>query len=313
MNNIFIAGHNGMVGSAILKSLRQNKTKLFFENKEKLDLTNKNMVKEYFEENDINKIFLCAAKVGGIKANNSFPANFLYENLMIQSNVIDTAYKLNIKKLLFLGSSCIYPKKAKQPLKESYLLDGKLEKTNEAYAIAKISGLKMCEYYSKQYGVDFRTVMPTNLYGPEDNFNTESSHVIPGLIKKFHEAKVNSKSSVTLWGTGNPKREFLYVDDMADACCFVMNLEKEKYNKICGDNEKFMNIGYGEDISIHDLSLIISDIVGYSGEILFNLSDLDGTQRKLLDSSKINSLGWKPKTSLKKGLKKTYKWFLKNI
>tara|TARA_X000000950_G_C13921214_1_gene663511 strand:- start:5964 stop:6905 length:942 start_codon:yes stop_codon:yes gene_type:complete len=310
MSEIFIAGHNGMVGSAILKILKSRQLKICFEERKNLDLMDTNQVESYFKKRNIDQVFLCAAKVGGIKANNKFPANFLYENIMIQANIINTAYKSNVKKLLFLGSSCIYPKKARQPLKEDYLLNGKLEKTNEAYAIAKISGLKMCEFYSKQFNLDYRTVMPTNLYGPRDNFDLESSHVIPGIIRKLHEAKINNNSSINLWGTGKPKREFLYVDDLAEACCFIMDLEKEEFNEACGESHNFLNIGYGKEISIYELSKIISEVVGYKGKIFFDSSKLDGTQQKLLDSNLLNSLGWRPKTHLKEGLIKTYKWFL---
>lgn len=310
MSEIFIAGHNGMVGSAILNILKSRRVKICFEERKNLDLMDTNQVERYFKKRNIDQVFLCAAKVGGIKANNKYPANFLYENIMIQANIINTAYKSNVKKLLFLGSSCIYPKKARQPLKEDYLLNGKLEKTNEAYAIAKISGLKMCEFYSKQFNLDYRTVMPTNLYGPRDNFDLESSHVIPGIIRKLHEAKINNNSSINLWGTGKPKREFLYVDDLAEACCFIMDLEKGEFNEACGESHNFLNIGYGKEISIYELAKIISEVVGYKGKIFFDSSKLDGTQQKLLDSNILNSLGWRPKTRLKEGLIKTYKWFL---
>jgi GDP-L-fucose synthase len=260
-------------------------------------------VDEFFAQNAPEYVFLAAAKVGGIYANMTYPAEFIYENLMVQCNVINAAYKYGVKKLLFLGSSCIYPKLAPQPLKEEYLLTSALEETNEAYAIAKIAGLKMCKYYNQQYGTDYLSVMPTNLYGQNDNFNPESSHVMPALIRKFHEGKINNSPTVTMWGTGNVKREFMHVDDMADACVYLM--ENCKYEDI-GD---FVNIGIGEDITVRGLAELIADVVGYEGEIVNDLSKPDGTPQKLLDLTKLHSLGWQSKISLKEGLELTYDWF----
>jgi GDP-L-fucose synthase len=248
-------------------------------------------------------VFLAAAKVGGILANNSFPAEFIYSNIMVQTNVIHSAYRTGVKKLLFLGSSCIYPKHCPQPMKEEYLLTGPLEPTNEPYALAKIAGIRTCQSYNRQYGTNYISVMPTNLYGPNDNFDLETSHVIPALIRKFHEAKIQSNSSVTIWGTGSPRREFLHVDDLADACIFLMN----HY-----DESDMINIGCGEDISIAELALLIKDVVGYTGNIEYNIDKPDGTPQKLLDVSKLKGLGWQPKLSLREGIKKTYEWYCQN-
>ena len=311
-NNIFIAGHNGMVGSAIFRKLSMNKKlNLIVKDRKELDLCNQSDVNNFFSSNNINQVYLCAAKVGGIHANSTYQAEFLYQNLMIQSNVIDASYRNNVKKLLFLGSSCIYPRLAKQPIKEEYLMSGPLELTNEAYAIAKISGLKLCEYYNKQYNkssnIDYRSVMPTNLYGPGDNYDLSNSHVIPALIRKFHIGKKSNSREVEVWGDGSPLREFMHVDDLADACVFYMNIDKSKIN-----NQSFVNIGAGKEITIKDLAILISKIVGFKGVIKFNKFKPNGTPRKLMNSKRINDIGWYPSISLDVGLKKTYKDFLKN-
>jgi GDP-L-fucose synthase len=300
-SKIFVAGHKGMVGSAILRRLQELEyTNIVVRSKNELDLTNQYKVNDFFNSEKPDYVFLSAAKVGGIKANNDFKADFIYQNLMIQTNVINASYKTGVKKLLFLGSSCIYPKLAPQPLKEDYLLSGLLEETNDAYAIAKIAGIKMCQSFNQQYGTNFISVMPTNLYGPGDNYNLQTSHVLPALIRKFHEAKSCGKSEVVIWGTGNPMREFLYVEDLAEACIYLML----NYNE-----SEIINIGTGEDISIKDLSFLIKKVVDFSGEIVFDSSNPDGTPKKLLDVSKIHNLGWKHKTSLIDGIKKTYNDF----
>ncbi len=300
-SKIYIAGHTGLVGSALLRNLKQNGYKNFLlRTIEELDLTRQHLVEELFNNEKPEYVFLAAAKVGGIHANNTYPAEFIYSNLQIQTNIIHTSYLIGVKKLLFLGSSCIYPKLAPQPIKEEYLLDGKLEPTNEPYAIAKISGIKMCQSYNKQYGTNFISVMPTNLYGTGDNFDLQTSHVLPALIRKFVEAKKENLASVTVWGTGKPMREFLYVDDLADACVFLMN----NYN----DGE-IVNIGVGKDVSIQELASIIKEEVGYEGQIVFDSTKPDGTPKKLLDVTKLNNLGWTAKTSLREGLRKTINWF----
>ena len=301
---IFIAGHKGMVGSAIVRNL-QNKgySNLILKTSKELDLTDQEEVSKFFIENQVDYVFLAAAKVGGIQANNNYPAEFIYQNLMIQNNVIHQAYLNGVKKLLFLGSSCIYPKYAEQPIKEEYLLTGSLEPTNEAYALAKISGLKLAQYYKKQYGFNAISAMPTNLYGINDNFNLENSHVLPALIRKIHEAKINHFESVTIWGSGKPLREFMFVDDLAESLVYLM----DNYN---GDSH--INVGVGEDISVYDLTKLIMDVVGYKGEIKFDSSKPDGTPRKLLDISKLNALGFNTQTPLRKGIELTYDWFLEN-
>ena len=304
---IFIAGHNGMVGSAIKRKLSQKEYQLIDASRDELDLTNQLEVREYMEEKKPDQVYLAAAKVGGIYSNDTYPAEFIYENLMIELNVINASFLSGIKKLLFLGSSCIYPKNANQPMGEKALLSGHLEPTNEPYAIAKIAGTKICESYNRQYGeshgIDYRTVMPTNLYGIGDNYHPENSHVIPGLIQRFYKAKVLDLPFVEVWGTGEVLREFLYVDDMADACLFIMNLDKQKYNQLTQSTNSHINVGFGSDIKIKDLANIIANIIGYRGDIKFDSSKPDGTPKKLLDSSKINNLGWKPKISLEEGLK----------
>lgn len=301
-SKIYVAGHRGLVGSAIIRNLeKKGYNNLIFRTHEELDLTNQNAVQEFFRKEKIEYVFLAAAKVGGIYANDTSPADFIYENLMIQSNVIKAAHDNKIKKLLFLGSSCIYPKLAPQPIKEEYLLTGELEKTNEAYAIAKIAGLEMCKFFKMQYSDNFISCMPTNLYGINDNFDLKTSHVLPALIRKIHEAKINKYREVEIWGTGTPLREFLHVDDMADACVYLMN----NYNGL-----EHVNIGTGEEISIKELALLIKRIVGYSGELKFNTNMKDGTPRKVCDVSKLNTLGWKNSISLENGIENVYHWYV---
>jgi len=303
-SKVFLAGHTGLVGSAILRVLEKNGySNIITANSSTLDLRNQKAVNDFFEIERPEFVFLAAAKVGGILANNTYPAEFIYDNIMIEANIINAAKKFQVKKLLFLGSSCIYPKFAKQPIKEEYLLSGKLEPTNEPYAIAKIAGIKMCQAYNRQYNTNFISLMPTNLFGPNDNYDSQNSHVMASLIRKFSEAKFYDKSLVEVWGTGLPKREFLYVDDLADACLFLMN----NYS-----DSDIINVGTGMDISIKELAQLIKDIVGFKGEIIFNTTKPDGTPRKLLDVTKLNKLGWTSKTSLREGIKKTYNWFVKN-
>ncbi len=275
-----------------------------------LDLTSQHDVETFFRENAIDQVYLAAAKVGGIMANNCYPADFIYENVMMQANVIHYAYKAGVKRLLFLGSSCIYPKFAEQPIREDYLMTGKLEPTNEPYAIAKISGIKMCESYNRQYGVDYRSIMPTNLYGPGDNYHPDNSHVIPALLRRFHEAKVERQPSVRVWGSGKPLREFLYVDDLAAASVLLMELPSERYRDITDPMESHINVGAGIDITIAELATLIADVVGYSGLLEFDASKPDGTPRKLLDISKLKSIGYVPETSLRDGLQRAYEDFL---
>ena len=301
---IYVAGHRGLVGSAIVRNLEDKGYKnIIYRTHKELDLTNQEAVRRFFEEEKPEYVFLAAAKVGGIHANNTYPADFIYENLMIQNNVIKAAHDFEVKKLLFLGSTCIYPKMAPQPIKEEYLLTGSLEETNEAYAVAKIAGLEMCIFFKRQYGDNFISCMPTNLYGPNDNFDLKNSHVLPALIRKFHEAKVNNSEAVEVWGTGTPLREFLYVDDMADACVFLM----ENY-----DGEQHVNIGTGEEVSIRELAETVKEVVGFDGELVFNTEMPDGTPRKLTTVDKLHGLGWKHKVSLDKGIRLAYNWFLEN-
>lgn len=308
---IFIAGHKGMVGSAITDKYKAKENiEIITRSSKELDLRNQQDVNKFFEIEKPDQVIIAAAKVGGILANNKYRGEFIYDNLMIETNLIDAAYKFGVKKLLFLGSSCIYPKMAKQPIKEEYLLDGKLEPTNEPYAIAKIAGIKLCENYYRQYGSNFISVMPTNLYGPNDNFDLETSHVLPALIRKFHEAKANNKKSVTVWGTGQPKREFLYVEDLANACEYIMrNVDAAD---LYDNGITHLNIGTGEDLTISELAATIKEVVGFEGEIKYDTSKPDGTPRKLLDVSRMHELGWKHETSLREGIEKTYKWFLQN-
>tara|TARA_Y100000389_G_scaffold199156_1_gene237010 strand:- start:2498 stop:3457 length:960 start_codon:yes stop_codon:yes gene_type:complete len=312
---IFIAGHKGMVGSSLVRNLENNNVCIVTEDKSKLDLLNQSSVYEFLAKRRVDQIYLAAAKVGGIHANNTLPGEFIFENLMIQLNVIHGAFLSGVKKLLFLGSSCIYPKLCDQPIKESELLTGKLERTNEAYAVAKIAGIKMCESYNRQYGeshgIDYRCVMPTNLYGPGDNYHPHNSHVIPALIAKIHHAKINEEKTIFLWGTGNAKRDFLHVDDMAKACIHVMNIDQRDYNQHTSETSSHINIGSSEDLTIRKLAEIISDIIGFDGEIKFDSSKPDGTPRKLLDCQLIHKLGFSPKINLTEGLYKTYQDYVR--
>ncbi|CAM8361552.1 GDP-L-fucose synthase [Candidatus Methylopumilus planktonicus] len=311
---IYVAGHQGMVGSAIVRELRrQGYMNIITRTHRELDLTNQLAVKNFFELEKPDQVYLAAAKVGGIHANNTYPAEFIYQNLMIQCHVIHEAFMANVNKLLFLGSSCIYPKVTSYPMKEEALLTGILEPTNEPYAIAKIAGIKMCESYNRQYGVDYRSVMPTNLYGVADNYHLENSHVIPALIRRFHEAKENNFPQVIIWGSGNSMREFLNVDDMASASIYVMNLNKSIHNQNTYPMQSHINVGSGLDVTIKHLAETIASTVGYSGEIIYDHSKPDGTKRKLMDSSLLNSLGWRVKVDLIEGLRITYQDFLQNI
>lgn len=304
-SQIFVAGHRGMVGSAIVRKLvKEGFTNIITRSSAELDLRNQQAVADFFVSEKPDYVFLAAAKVGGILANNTYRAEFLYNNLVIESNIIHSAYLNGVKKLLFLGSSCIYPKLAPQPLKEEHLLTGLLESTNEPYAIAKIAGIKLCEAYRDQYGCNFISVMPANLYGPGDNYHLQNSHVLPALIRKFHEAKLNGAATVEIWGTGSPLREFMYVDDLADAIFFLMQHYDEKL---------FINAGTGDEVTINELALIIKDVTGFSGDIKFDTSKPDGTPRKLMDSSRLHALGWKHQYSLKEGLKKAYSHFLEEL
>lgn len=304
---IFVAGHRGMVGSAIVRALQvKNNCDIITRTRSELDLCDQLAVNNFFSENSIDQVYLAAAKVGGIFANNSYPADFILENLQIQNNVIGSAHKFGVNKLLFLGSSCIYPRLAPQPIKEEYLLTGQLESTNEPYAIAKIAGIKLCESINKQYDRDYRSLMPTNLYGPGDNYHPENSHVIPALLRRFHEAKTKKLSEVIIWGTGTPRREFLHADDLAEAATYVMELPKNIWHENSSSDQYHVNVGYGTDISIAELAKLIADVVSFQGKISFDFGKPDGTPRKLLDSSKIWSLGWRPKIDLATGLKNTY-------
>lgn len=310
---LFIAGHKGMVGSALKKKLSETNAEIVTAERSKLNLIDQQKVKNFFKEHKFDQVYLAAAKVGGIKANNSYPGEFLYQNLMIQSNVIHQSFSTGVEKLLFFGSSCIYPALSNQPIKEEQILDGKLEPTNEPYAIAKISGIKLCESYNRQYGADYRCVMPTNLYGPGDNYHYENSHVIPGLLRRFHEAKVKDFKKVTVWGTGTPLREFLHVDDLAEASIKLMSIETKKYKSSVNPRISHINIGSGEEVSIRKLAEIISEVVGYKGIIEWDETKPDGVPRKLIESSKIFEIGWKPKYNLRKGLENTYDFFCSNI
>jgi GDP-L-fucose synthase len=316
---IFVAGHRGMVGSAIIRQLQAQGypvDRIIVRTHAELDLTDQASVRNFFEIEKPDQVYLAAAKVGGIHANNVYPAEFIYQNLMMEANIIDAAFHNGVKKLLFLGSSCIYPKLAAQPMREDALLTSVLESTNEPYAIAKIAGIKLCESYNRQYGeshgLDYRSVMPTNLYGPGDNYHPENSHVIPALIRRFHEAKVNNAPRVAIWGSGTPKREFLYVDDMAAACLHVMNLDKTTYEEHTQPMLSHINVGCGYDITIREVAQLISKTVSYQGEIVFDTSKPDGTPRKLMDSTRLNTLGWKAQTELETGLNKAYQDFLQN-
>lgn len=314
---IYIAGHRGMVGSALIRLLKKNQNvEIIAKDKSELNLINQASVEDFFKEENIDQVYIAAARVGGIYANNTFPAEFIYQNIMIQTNIIHSAFLSGVKKLMFLGSSCIYPKNINVPMKEKDLLTGLLEPTNEPYAIAKISGIKMCESYNRQYGkshnLDYRSIMPTNIYGPGDNFNNETSHVIPALIFRIHKAKIDNSSSVNIWGTGNAKREFLFVDDLARATIHIMNIGNKDYNKLTQPMCNHINIGSGEEITIIKLAEMIKDVVGFKGKINFDVNKPDGNMRKLLDSKIINSLDWVPKFNLENGLIETYKYFLEN-
>ncbi|RFS33263.1 GDP-L-fucose synthase [Acinetobacter sp. SWAC5] len=310
---IFVAGSKGMVGSAIIRKLEHDQTcEIITASKQELNLTDQASVNAFFKKHRVDQIYLAAAKVGGIGANLQYPADFIYQNLMIQSNVIHAAHCNDVQKLLFLGSSCIYPKFSQQPIAETELLTGHLEPTNEPYSIAKIAGIKMCESYNRQYERDYRSVMPTNLYGIHDNFHPKNSHVIPALIRRIHEAKLANLKDVEIWGTGKPLREFLYVDDMAEACVHIQNLELSTYQHHITPMLSHINIGTNDEVSILQLANVIKDVVGYNGQLIFDSKQPDGTLRKLLNSQKINNLGWQPQIGLKQGLKITYDWFLEN-
>lgn len=313
VKRVYVAGHRGMVGSALMRLLStQENVKLITASRKELDLTNQAAVNDFFKGNKIDEVYLAAAKVGGIHANYTYPSEFIYQNLMIESNIIHAAHINDVQKLLFLGSSCIYPKFADQPMKESALLTGTLEPTNEPYAIAKIAGIKLCESYNRQYGRDYRSVMPTNLYGPNDNFHPENSHVIPALMRRFHAARLAANSEVVVWGSGNPRREFLHVDDMAAACRFVMNTEYDLYRKHAPQALSHLNVGFGRDYAIRELADLMCKVTGYKGRLLFDTEKPDGTFRKLLDCESLNNLGWRPEISLEEGLIATYEWYLKN-
>lgn len=315
---IYVAGHRGLVGSAIVRKLRSNGYEnLILRTSRELDLKNQAAVRDFFATEKPEYVFLAAAKVGGIVANNTYPAEFIYNNLMIQGNVIHGSYESGVKRLLFLGSSCIYPKLAPQPLKEEYLLTGPLEPTNEPYAIAKIAGITQCRSYNRQYGTRYLAAMPTNLYGPGDNFDLEKSHVLPALIRKCHEAKESAAETVTIWGTGSPYREFLHVDDLADACVFLMNLAEKEFGSLLAHSPQspapaLINIGSGEEVTIKDLALLVKEVVGFEGELVFDTSKPDGTPRKLCDVSKLHGLGWRHRKNLKEGIAAVYQWFREN-
>ena len=315
---IYVAGHRGMVGSSIVRNLQaKGFSNIVTRTHAELDLTDQHSVKGFFEQEKPDQVYLAAAKVGGIHANNAFPAEFIYDNLMVQNNVIHQAFMIGVKKLLFLGSSCIYPKLASQPMSEDALLTGKLEPTNEPYAIAKMAGIKMCESYNRQYGashgVDYRSVMPTNLYGPGDNYHPQNSHVIPALIRRFHEAKVSNAPEVVIWGTGTPRREFLYVDDMAEASIFVMQLDKKTYDSQTQPMQSHINVGFGSDVTIKELALVVANTIGYQGKIRFDPSKPDGAPRKWMDSFRLCKFGWKPKIDLDNGLGLAYADFLLKV
>ena len=311
--SIFVAGHGGMVGSAVLRALRASgHSNIITAQRSALDLTNQAAVASFFEIQQPDYIVLAAARVGGIHANNTYPAEFIYQNLMIEANIIHHAYLSSAKGLLFLGSSCIYPRQAEQPMDEGALLTGVLEATNEPYAIAKIAGIKLCESYNRQYGADFRSLMPTNLYGPHDNYHPTNSHVIPGLIRRLHDAKLEAAPSVSIWGSGNARREFLHVDDLASATLHVLNLPRERYQSVTEPMQSHLNVGTGVDISIRELAFAVKAVVGYEGELSFDHSKPDGAPRKLLNTHKITSLGWRPRIEFTAGLSASYEWFLAN-
>ena len=315
MSRIFVAGHRGLVGSAIVKKLidmGHDRKDIVTRTHAELDLTNQSAVRQFFATEKIDQVYLAAAKVGGIVGNNTYPAEFIYKNMMIQANVINSAYENGVKKLLMLGSTCVYPKFAQQPIREEYLMTGHLEPTNEAYAVAKIAGIKMCESYNRQYGTDYRSVLPCNLFGPGDNYDIENGHLAAGVIRRMHEAKVNNDPTVTIWGTGTPRREFLYSEDMADGCIFVMNLDKAVYDSNVQPMQNYLNLTSGTDMEIGEFVKIVKEVIDYKGELVYDTTRPDGTMRKVTDNSKILALGWKPTTSLKTGLEKSYEWFLQN-
>lgn len=311
---IFVAGHRGMVGTAIVESLSTDKTKkIITADRHEVDLLNQGAVNDFFQNTAIDQVYMSAAKVGGIHANNQFPGQFIYENLVMQTNVVHAAHLANVNKLLFLGSSCIYPKLSEQPMKEEYLLQGLLEKTNEPYAIAKIAGIKLCESYNRQYGRDYRSVMPTNLYGPNDNFHPENSHVIPAMMQRFHEAVSKNSKKVIIWGSGEPMREFLHVKDMAEACIYVANLDRDTYAEHTSEMLSHINIGSGVDCTIKELAETMAAVTGYKGDLKFDISKPDGAPRKLLNTTKLKALGWQPSIPLVEGLNETYSWYLNNL
>jgi GDP-L-fucose synthase len=313
MSRIFVAGHRGLVGSAIVKRLidmGHDRKDIITRSHALLDLTDQSAVRQFFATQKIDEVYLAAAKVGGIVGNNTFPADFIYKNIMIQANVINSAYENGVKKLLMLGSTCVYPKLAPQPIREEYLMTGHLESTNEPYAVAKIAGIKMCESYNRQHGTDYRSVLPCNLFGPGDNYDIENGHLAAGVIRRMHEAKVANAPTVTIWGTGTPRREFLYSEDMADGCIFVMNLEKAVYDSNVQPMQSYLNLTSGTDMEIGEFVKIVKEVVDYKGELVYDTNRPDGTMRKVTDNSKILALGWKPTTSLKTGLEKSYEWFL---
>jgi GDP-L-fucose synthase len=313
-SKIFVAGHRGLVGSAIVRQLEtRGFQNIISRTSKELDLTEQEQVRSFFSDEKPDYVILAAAKVGGIYANNTYPAEFIYKNLMIESNVIDAAYKNHVKRLLFLGSSCIYPKAVEQPMREDALLTGTLEPTNEPYAVAKISGIKLCESYNRQYGTDYRSVMPTNLYGPGDNFHPDNSHVIPALMRRFHEAKTNGDEEVIVWGSGNPKREFLHVDDMAAASLFVLELDQATYQENTQLMLSHINVGTGVDCTIRELAETMKEVVGFQGKLTFDTSKPDGTPRKLMDVSRLRALGWEYSIPLKDGLRTTYEWYLEAV
>ena len=310
---IYVAGHRGMVGGAISRKLRERGVEVITRTHAELDLTDQAAVRAFFASEKPDGVVLAAAKVGGIHANNTYPADFIYENLMIEANVVHQAYAAGVQRLLFLGSSCIYPRAVEQPMREDAMLTGVLEPTNEPYAVAKIAGIKLCESYNRQYGTDYRSVMPTNLYGPGDNFHPENSHVMPALIRRFHEAAASGAEEVVIWGTGTPYREFLHVDDMAEASLFVFDLDKETYEANTEPMLSHINVGFGEDVTISELAHLVADTTGFTGRISFDTSKPDGTMRKLMDSGRLTAMGWKPSVALAKGVEETYAWFRANV
>ena len=310
---IYVAGHRGMVGGAISRKLRERGAEVITRTHAELDLTDQAAVRTFFASEKPDGVVLAAAKVGGIHANNTYPADFIYENLMIEANVVHQAYAAGVQRLLFLGSSCIYPRAVEQPMREDAMLTGVLEPTNEPYAVAKIAGIKLCESYNRQYGTDYRSVMPTNLYGPGDNFHPENSHVMPALIRRFHEAAASGAEEVVIWGTGTPYREFLHVNDMAEASLFVFDLDKETYEANTEPMLSHINVGFGEDVTISELAHLVADTTGFTGRISFDTSKPDGTMRKLMDSGRLTAMGWKPSVALAKGVEETYAWFRANV